>query len=81
MCLQKRGRAIRLSSKTRKLSCKARKLPASQEEDVLVVVLLAVLLVVALEGKGEEEEVRLKCALHAAMIAIKHETARQGNQR
>ena len=53
-------------------------MPASQEEDVLVVVLLVVLLVVALEGKGEEEEVRLKCALHAAMIAIKHDDSPTG---
>ena len=70
MCLQKSRRTVRQSRKIRKL-------PASQEEEEEDVV--------ALEDKEEEVRLegevplRLKCVLHAAIIAIKYDstTARQ----
>ena len=70
MCLQKSRRTVRQSRKIRKL-------PASQEEEEEDVV--------ELEDKEEEVRLegevplRLKCVLHAAIIAIKHgsTTARQ----
>ena len=66
MCLQKSRRTVRQSRKIRKL-------PASQEEEEEDVV--------ALEDKEEEVRLegevplRLKCVLHAAIIAIKHDSA------
>ena len=70
LCLQKSRRTVRQSRKIRKL-------PASQEEEEEDVV--------ALEDKEEEVRLegevplRLKCVLHAAIIAIKYDstTARQ----
>ena len=66
LCLQKSRRTVRQSRKIRKL-------PASQEEEEEDVV--------ALEDKEEEVRLegevplRLKCVLHAAIIAIKHDSA------
>ena len=72
LCLQKSRRTVRQSRKIRKL-------PASQEEGEDVVALEDKEEEVRLEG---EVPLRLKCVLHAAIIAIKHDkhdstTARQ----
>ena len=65
LCLQKSRRTVRQSRKM----CK---LPASQEEGEDVVALEDKEEEVRLEG---EVPLRLKCVLHAAIIAIKYDSA------